>query len=69
MRLGFKSIVPIHLRAEKAAKEHRNPNCVGAVRWSGFEQQHADRRILGESIGENTAGAAGAYHDVVKRFC
>jgi hypothetical protein len=69
VRLWFESIVPIHVGAEKAAEEHRNPNCIGAVLWSGFEQEHADGRILGESIGENAAGASGAHHDVVERFC
>ena len=68
MCLWLKSIVPIHVGAEKAAEEYRNPNCIGAVLWSGFEQEHADRRILCESIGENAAGAACAHHDVVKRL-
>ena len=45
VRLWFKSIVPIHVGAEKAAEEHRNPNCIGAVLWSGFEQEHADRQF------------------------
>ena len=47
------------------ADRDRDPEVV--VPRAGFQQQHADRRVLAQPVGQHAAGRAGPHHDVVPR--
>ena len=45
---------------------HRNVDPVVVVPATGFDQQYPVGRICTEAVGEQAAGGAGTYHDVVE---
>ena len=66
VRLGLGREVPVELGVELVGERGRDLDVGRAVPAAGLEQQHADRRVLGQAVGEHAAGRAGADDHVVK---
>src|SRR5262249_60499678 len=65
-RLGLCVVAPVeHPMLPDLAEIDRNVDKGMEIAATGFQEQHADRGVGGETISEDAAGRAGADDDVV----
>ena len=68
--LGLGVVVPVVLVVgQRVGKGRWHVDEDAFVAGAGFEQQHRHLGVLGQAVGQHTAGRTGAHDDVVKSFC
>jgi len=65
--LGLAHIIPIVLVLADQTARQRNLDFRGFIRAAGLDQRYLDRRVLGESCGEDAAGGARAHNDIIRK--